>query len=204
MVAQKIDQCMKPHGEEGIETIKRMNEDHKNISEFAFGCINIKKDDKILDIGCGGGVNIEKFLKATENNVDGLDYSEVSIKESTKRNQNTVNEGRCTLIQADVTDMPIEDETYELVSAFSTIFFWPDLVETFKEVLRIVKPNGQFMIAQGTDGTNPEDKEWINPDEGINVYTGDELERYLLDAGFKSVEIFKKEGTYLLVVIAEK
>ncbi len=100
--------------------------------------------------------------------------------------------------------MPIEDETYELVSAFSTIFFWPDLIETFKEVLRIVKPNGQFMIAQGTDGTNPEDKEWINPDEGINVYTGDELERYLLDAGFKSVEIFKKEGTYLLVVIAEK
>ena len=204
MAGEEIDQYMKPHGREGIETIKTMNEEHQNISEFAFGCINIGKDDRILDIGCGGGVNIEKFLKATENNVDGLDYSEVSISESTKRNQNAVDEGRCALIQADVTDMPIEDEEYDIVSAFSTIFFWPDLGETFKEVLRIVKPDGQFMIAQGTDGTNPEDKDWINPDEGINVYTGDELKKYLLDAGFKSVEIFKKEGTYLLVIIAAK
>ena len=115
-----------------------------------------------------------------------------------------MDKGRCRLIHADVTNMPIEDETYDLVSAFSTIFFWLDLGETFKEVLRIIKPNGQFMIAQGTDGTHPEDKDWINPDEGINVYTGDELEKYLLNAGFKSVEIFKKEGTYLLVVIGQK
>ena len=204
MAGEEIDQYMKPHGEEGIETIKAMNEEHQNISEFAFGCVDIRKNDKILDIGCGGGVNIEKFLKVTKNNVDGLDYSEVSVSESIKRNQSEVDKGRCNLIHADVTDMPIEDETYDLVSAFSTIFFWPDLGETFKEVLRIIKPNGQFMIAQGTDGTHPEDKDWINPAEGINVYTGDELEKYLLDAGFKSVEIFKKEGTYLLVVIGQK
>ena len=204
MAGEEIDQYMKPHGEEGIETIKAMNEEHQNISEFAFGCVDIRKNDKILDIGCGGGVNIEKFLKVTKNNVDGLDYSEVSVSESIKRNQSEVDKGRCNLIHADVTDMPIEDETYDLVSAFSTIFFWPDLGETFKEVLRIIKPNGQFMIAQGTDGTHPEDKDWINPAEGINVYTGDELEKYLLDAGFKSVEIFKKEETYLLVVIGQK
>ena len=47
------------------------------------------------------------------------------------------------------------------------------------------------MIAQGTDGTNPMDEEWIDTIKGINVYTADELESYLLEAGFKSVEIFK-------------
>ena len=87
MSAKKIDQCMKPHGEEGIETIKNMNENHREISEFAFKCINVGENDRILDIGCGGGVNIEKFLELTKNNVDGLDYSEVSVGETIKRNE---------------------------------------------------------------------------------------------------------------------
>lgn len=122
MVAEKIDQCMKPHGEEGIETIKNMNENHREISEFAFKCVNVNVNDEILDIGCGGGVNLEKFLKLTDGNVDGLDYSEVSVAESIKRNIDEVNEGRCDVIQADVSDMPISDESYDLVSAFETIY----------------------------------------------------------------------------------
>jgi len=204
MVAEKIDQCMKPHGEEGIETIKNMNENHKEISEFAFECVTVNKNDRILDIGCGGGVNIEKFLKLTNNNVDGLDYSEISVAESIKRNQKAVDDERCRVIEADVSDMPIENETYDLVSAFETIYFWPDLGNTFKEVSRIIKPDGQFMIAQGTDGNHPDDELWLSTVEGMSVYTAPELEKYLLDAGFKNVECFKKKNDYILVVIGKK
>ena len=204
MVAEKIDQCMKPHGEEGIETIQNMNENHREISEFAFSCIDVDKSDKILDIGCGGGVNIEKFLKITRGNVDGLDYSEVSVSESIKRNNAAVDDGRCKVMQADVSDMPIDDESYDLVTGFETIYFWPDLGETFKEVSRIIRPNGRFMIAQGTDGTHPDDEKWLATVEGMSVYTAPELEKYLLNAGFNSVESFKKADDYILVVIAQK
>lgn len=204
MVAEKITQCMKPHGDEGIETIKNMNENHKEISEFAFECVNVKENDKIIDIGCGGGVNIEKFLKLTNSNVDGLDYSEVSVNSSIEQNRNAVDDGRCNVIQADVTDMPIDDEEYDLVSAFETIYFWPDIANTFKEVARIIKPNGNFMIAQGTDGNHPDDEKWLATVEGMSVYTADELEKNLLNAGFKSVKSFKKENDYILVVIATK
>ncbi len=204
MVAEKITQCMKPHGEDGVETIKNMNENHRPISEFAFECVDVGKTDKVLDIGCGGGVNIEKFLKLTINNVDGLDYSEVSVKESIKRNQKAVDDKKCKIIQADVSQMPIEDETYNLVSAFETIYFWPDIQNTFKEVSRIIKPGGQFMMAQGTDGNHPDDEKWLNSVEGMTVYTASELEKYLIDAGFGSVESFKKENDYILIVIAKK
>lgn len=204
MVAEKITQCMKPHDEEGIETIKNMNENHKEISEFAFSLIQVGSSDEILDIGCGGGVNIEKFLKLTSGNVNGLDYSEVSVAESIKRNQKAVDDGRCEVIQADVKSMPIEDESYDLASAFETIYFWPDIKETFKEVSRIIKPGGQFMIAQGTDGNHPDDEEWLATVEGMHVYTAPELEEYLLDAGFKSVKSQVKENDYILVVIAQK
>lgn len=204
MVAEKITQCMKPHGEEGYQTIENMNENHKEISDFAFECVNVGKNDRILDIGCGGGVNIEKFLKLTSGNVDGLDYSEVSVNASTRQNQNAVESGRCEVIQADVSAMPIDDESYDLVSAFETIYFWPDIENTFKEVSRIIKPQGQFMIAQGTDGNHPDDELWLSTVEGMSVYTADELEKYLLNAGFESVKSFKKENDYILIVIAKK
>lgn len=204
MTAEKIDQCMKPHGEEGIETIARMNENHRDISDFAFKCITIEKNDKIIDLGCGGGVNIEKFLELTNCNVDGLDYSEVSVAESMKRNRTSVDSGRCEVIRADVSDMPIEDESYDLASAFETIYFWPDIESTFKEISRILKPSGRFMIAQGTDGNHPDDEKWLSTVEGMSVYTAPQLERYLLNAGFESVESFKKENDYIMVVIAQK
>ena len=204
MVEKKITQCMKPHGEEGIQAIENMNENHKPISEFAFESINVGENDKILDIGCGGGVNIEKFLKLTANNVDGLDYSEVSLSQSVKRNKKAVEDGRCRVIKANVINMPIEDGMYDLVSAFETIYFWPDIENAFKEVSRIIKTNGQFMIAQGTDGNHPDDEKWLSTVEGMKVYTADELKRYLLNAGFSSVSYFKKENDYIMVVIAKK
>ena len=43
MVAEKITQCMKPHGEEGYETIENMNENHQEISEYAFECLEVGK-----------------------------------------------------------------------------------------------------------------------------------------------------------------
>ncbi len=201
MVAEKIDQCMKPHGEEGIETIKNMNENHREISEFAFECVDVGENDRILDIGCGGGVNIEKFLKLTDSNVDGLDYSEVSVSETLKRNAKS---GRCEVYQANVCDMPVEDESYDLASAFETVYFWPELGETFKEVYRIIRPGGQFMIAQGTDGNHPDDEKWLATVEGMSVYTSEELEKHLLDAGFKSAESRVKENEHIMVVIARK
>lgn len=204
MVAEKITQCMKPHGEEGLETIENMNENHREISEFAFECIDVNGDERILDIGCGGGINIEKFLKLTSNNVDGLDYSEVSVASSIERNKDAIDNGRCTVLQADVQDMPIDDESYDLATAFETIYFWPEIQETFKEVSRVIKPDGRFMIAQGTDGNHPDDEKWLATVEGMSVYTAPELERYLLDAGFKSVESYVKENDYILVVIAQK
>lgn len=204
MVAEKITQCRKPHGEEGVETIAQMNINHAEISEFAFECIYVGENDKIIDIGCGGGVNIEKFLKLTTNNVDGLDYSEVSVSESVKRNKKAVETNRCKIIQADVSDMPIEDDEYDIASAFETIYFWPDIENSFKEILRILKKDGKFMIAQGTDGNHPDDEKWLESVEGMKVYTADDLKKYLLNAGFSSVESFKKENDYILVVIAEK
>ena len=204
MVAEKIDQCMKPHGEEGIETIKNMNENHREISEFAFSCIDIGAEDEILDIGCGGGVNIEKFLRITLGNVDGLDYSEVSVSESIKRNQAAIDDGRCKVIQADVTDMPIDDESYDLVTGFETIYFWPGIERCFAQVAKILKPGGTFMICNESDGMDPTSLKYEKIIDGMKNHTVEEIASALKAAGFSEVVSDHHPSKPWITVLAKK
>ncbi|WP_169805460.1 class I SAM-dependent methyltransferase [Methanobrevibacter oralis] len=198
-------QFMRPHGEDGLKMIKEMNQGHEDISNFAMECIDTSVDDDVLDIGCGGGVNIEKFLRrCPDGNVWGLDYSVVSVSESIKRNQEAVDMGRCQVIEANVCNMPIDDDTFDIVSAFSSIYFWPDFKNTLKKVFKIIKTNGQFMIACGSDGNDPNDEDWVDADAGMTVYTEEQLIEYLRKAGFKEIKTYRKENTYILVVIAKK
>ena len=205
MMESNDAQFMRPHGEDGLKMIKEMNQGHEDISNFAMECIDTSVDDDVLDIGCGGGVNIEKFLRrCPDGNVWGLDYSVVSVSESIKRNQEAVDMGRCQVIEANVCNMPIDDDTFDIVSAFSSIYFWPDFKNTLKKVFKIIKTNGQFMIACGSDGNDPNDEDWVDADAGMTVYTEEQLIEYLKKAGFKEIKTYRKENTYILVVIAKK
>jgi ubiquinone/menaquinone biosynthesis C-methylase UbiE len=181
-----------------------MNENHQPISEFAFKCVDVGTNDRILDIGCGGGVNIEKFLKLTDNNVDGIDYSDVSVKESAKRNQKAIGDKRCRIIQADVSKMPIDDEVYDLVSAFETIYFWPGLEKCFAEVAKVLKPGGYFMISNESDGTDPTSLKFEKIIDGMKNHTAEEIEKALKAAGFSEVRCYHHSSKPWITVLAKK
>ena len=99
---------------------------------------------KILDIGCGGGKNIERFAKQISENgrVVGIDYSEVSVEKSTKLNQEFIDQGIVNVLQVSVSEMPFYDETFDIVTGFETIYFWPDFINDLKEVNRVLKKDG--------------------------------------------------------------
>ncbi|MDR1469294.1 MAG: class I SAM-dependent methyltransferase [Spirochaetaceae bacterium] len=51
-----------------------MNIGHSGVSRWGLKHLDIKPGDYILDIGCGGGVNVARMLKrAREGRVCGLD-----------------------------------------------------------------------------------------------------------------------------------
>ena len=69
----------KPEGELGDKLLDRMNESHESLAQWGVSHLDISSEDVILDIGCGGGVNVERFLEMTENKVYGLDYSQIAV-----------------------------------------------------------------------------------------------------------------------------
>ena len=150
---------------------------------------------KVLDCGCGGGANIKRLLKkCPEGIVKGIDYSPVSVEKSKKVNETAIVEGRCAVLQGSVADMMFVDNWFDAVTAFETVYFWPDLPQCFREVYRVLKPGGTLLICNESNGDTDKDEKWTEIIGGMTIYKDAELKTYLEQAGFHDVQIHKKKS----------
>ncbi len=117
-------------------------------------------DAMVLDCGCGGGANIKTLLKlCPKGKVQGIDYSAVSVEKARKVNAGAIAAGQCTVQQASVAELPFEAEQFDVVTAFETVYFWPDLAQNFREVYRVLKPGGTFFICNEANGETAQGRE---------------------------------------------
>ena len=98
-----FENTRKPQGFGGKLMTKMMNSGHAKLSQWGFSNISAKSDAEVLDVGCGGGANIAVWLDRCRNgHVTGMDYSEVSVAESQKLNAAAIKQGKCCVVQGDV------------------------------------------------------------------------------------------------------
>lgn len=200
-----FENTRKPKGLGGKIMVKMMNSGHRKLAHWGFSKILVKEDAKILDAGCGGGANIALWLEKCPNgHVTGFDYSEVSVEESQKRNRAAIKQNRCKIVHGNVANMPFADNVFDCVSAFETIYFWPDLETCFAEVYRILKCGGIFMICNESDGTNAGDEKWTEKISGMRIYNKEQICTALKSAGFSEAESFSDEKKHWLCVIVKK
>ena len=194
IVMDKTPSYKKPEGKSGEELLDLMDKEHAPIALWAISNMEIKEDDVTLDIGCGSGLNIKRFFKKSPKAKSyGLDYSSTSVKKSKMMNQKEVDAGNIIIEEANVLDMPFDDETFDIATAFSTVFFWQDIINAFREVKRILKQGGKFYIIQGLNGTeNYEPKNDVDT-EGAVFYNDVEFKDLLQEAGYSKITCFIRQ-----------
>lgn len=140
-----FENTRKPVGLGGKIMVAMMNFGHSAMAEWGLRFLQPAPDAMVLDCGCGGGANIKTLLKLCPNGkVQGIDYSAVSVEKARKVNARAIAAGRCTVQQASVAELPFEAEQFDAVTAFETVYFWPELAQNFREVYRVLKPGGIF------------------------------------------------------------
>lgn len=195
-----IKNARKPEGELGHQILDRMNKSHELMVRWGVSYFKVVPENKILDIGCGGGRNLERFSKqiSDEGKVVGIDYSEVSIEKSIKHNQKAIDEGKVEVIQGSVSEMPFEDESFDIATAFETIYFWPDFINDLKEVYRVLKKGGFIFICNEAIYEEGKMDKYDDLVEllDMKIYSEDVLKASLENAGFVEFKahIQKDEG----------
>ena len=100
-----------------------------------------RKDlERILDIGCGTGINLEWLGRygAREASIKGLDFEAVALRFCRARGTNQ-------LVQASATDLPFPAEYFDLVTSFDVLVQIPGEKmdeQAIAEMHRVLKPGG--------------------------------------------------------------
>ena len=197
----------KPQGEEGKAMLERMNRSHYEVTGWALDHWKIQKNDQVLDIGCGGGMTLHRMAEQlTTGHATGVDYSGVSVAESGKLNEESVKEGKVTVLEASVEKLPFEDDTFDKIITVESFYFWPDPQENLKEVRRVLKKGGTFLLVAdiyenghltGQQKENIARYELFNPTE-------EEFREIFTKAGFAKVKIHTRDGENWICVEGHK
>ena len=191
LINKLIKQAKEPDGLVGMIMLYIMNLAHDKKTKWGLNKLAIKKDSKILDIGCGGG-NIISLLSnvISEGKIYGIDYSLECVKTTKKNNQRHVESGVVEVKEASVSNIPYLDESFDFVTAVQTHYFWPDFKNDLKEVYRTLKKNGSFMIVAELYKTN------YHMDKYKTIK---ELKLLFKEVNFSNIRVFENNGWFSMV-----
>lgn len=137
-----------------------MSEDYSKLkgyeadADLGVGCglpteyAGIKEDDTVIDLGSGAGNDC--FIARAEvgelGKVIGIDFSpqmvEKARKNATKRGYTNVE-----FIEGDIEEMPVSDNTADVVVSNCVLNLLPEKDKIFKEIYRVLKHGGHFCIS---------------------------------------------------------
>lgn len=200
-----VSQTRKPEGFLGKMMLSGMNSGHAMLADWGFSLLPKITPSKALDLGCGGGRNAgELLIKYPDIYVTAVDYSDLSVAKAREYNRDMIVSGRCTVQQGDVSDLHLPEENYDLATAFETIYFWPGLEKCFRQVAKVVKPGGYFLICNESDGKDATGLKFEKIIDGMKCHTAEEIESALKNAGFSKVKSVHHKSKPWITVVARK
>ena len=200
-----VNQTRKPEGFLGKLMVGGMNGGHGGLADWGMSHLDGVPASGIAELGCGGGRNAGELLKRYPAAVlTALDYSSVSVEKAKDYNKEVIAAGRCGVVRGDVSALPFEDGSFDLATAFETVYFWPGLEACFAEVCRVLKPGATFLICNESDGTDETSLKFEKIIEGMKCYTADQLTAALKTAGFSKVVTDHHPDKPWLTVLAKK
>lgn len=200
-----FNQTRKPEGILGALMLQGMNSGHGELADWGFTHLPPLRPAQIVDLGCGAGRNAGEMLKKYPYaHVTAIDYSPLSVEKAASYNKKSIDAGRCTVQQGDVSDLWLEAEGFELATAFETVYFWPGLERCFEQVAHVLKPGGLFLICNESDGLDATGTKFEKIIDGMKVYKAEEIEAALHKAGFTEVNTDHHGRKPWICVLARK
>ena len=136
----------------------------------ALDLLDLDRDDRVLDVGCGTGFATEGLLSRVDE-VHGLDQS---VHQMEKAFAKFGKEGRVRFCRGDAERLPFADDAFDVVWSSGSI-----------EFRRVCRPGGQVLVV---GPNNPRTSVMKRVADAIMLfYDEEEADRMFAEAGYKDV-----------------
>jgi len=174
-------------------------------ADYGLGCglptkfAQIKKGDTVVDLGSGAGNDcfVARAEAGETGKIIGIDFTPEMI-EKAKENVKKWGFTNVEFIQGDIDNMPLDSNLADVIVSNCVLNLVPDKQSVFKEIYRVLKPNGHFSISDIVlEGQLPEKIRTV-----ASMYTGcvsgavekDLYLKFIKEAGFKNIKIQKEKN----------
>lgn len=172
----------KPHGKSARETYGAADA-HSFTWEPVLEALELGPADRLLDVGCGGGVFLRHAHAQTGCTVIGVDHSREMVRLA-----------RPLAVQGEAEQLPFKDGEFTAVSSIVAFFFFPDAVHALREMRRVLAPQGGRLAIYTT---SPEAKGTMAAPYPLatrgHFYTDEELQNLALEAGFSTAWVTRPD-----------
>ena len=151
------------------------------MNRLTFEQLEVQRDDRVLEVGFGGGGLLAMVLSATKGEVVGVDLSEAIVARARRRFAKIP---RLRLHPGSVDALPLPDTSVDKACSVNNIYFWPDPRAAMAELARVLRPGGRLAIAFEP----PEElRKWPGHRFGFRLFDEAEVRGLMLEAGFANI-----------------
>jgi SAM-dependent methyltransferase len=167
----------------------------EDIHDFArraiLGALALEPEDRLLDIGCGGGLLLRDAL-ATGATVTGLDHSEEMVALAQERAP------EASIVIGRAEQLPFDDASFTAIAMSIVFFFLPDPIAVLGECRRVLAPGGRLAVYT----TSPALRGTPAAPEPVasrgHFYEDEQLVELARRGGFEDVAVVNSDGGQLL------
>jgi ubiquinone/menaquinone biosynthesis C-methylase UbiE len=149
--------------------------------------LQLQPEDRVLEVGFGGGELLGWILGRTSGQAFGLDASEAMVRRARRRLGGS---GRLRLFHGSVETIPLPDASIDKACSVNNIYFWPDPNAAMAELARVIRTGGMLAISFEPA---EELRKWPGHRFGFRLYSEEEVAGLMNAAGFGSIR--SVEGT---------
>ena len=149
---------------------------------WTISLLDIKPDDRVLEIGFGPGYAIELISKMVSKGfIAGVDHSKVMVRHAGKRNARAIHEGKVEIRLGSASNLPKFNESFDKIFTINSIHFWNNPIECLKELRRLLRPGGIIAVTLQPRSRSATDE--------TAMVIGKEVAMNLEYAGFSQVKL---------------
>ncbi len=118
--------------------------ENRERNKWAVEIMNIRENERVLEIGFGPGVALAEIAKKVKDGfIAGIDPSDVMLK------------------QGSISSLPFQSNTFNKMLLVNSLHHCPNPEENLKQVKHVLKPQGQLFVVEQPHTKNKQSEESI-------------------------------------------